>query len=527
MGSSAPSGHTASRDLSTDPSQPSGRVVIAVAGVVFAAAVALRLPSCYESFWLDELHSAWIVWGGFGDVAARACDGHQSPFYFWALWIWKQAVGDSEFALRMSSVLAVALSGAVATIAAARWTQSVASGAAAGMVMAVESNSLFFGTELRPYAWVIFFSLLAAVCFLALMPKNSRQESPGLWAALVSAILLATLSQPTAIGVLAWLPLVLLVRWFILDRREWMRFTILDGILVITAVAVAMALWESTIGQSWGQRINWSSFATAAHLGQLYRAWDWTWLWLIPIGLTLTSAAALRKRKLAIPATVAGTLALALIAGAATSSFWIISRAEWVPLWHRRYFIAVLPLLALVAAGAVAAVESSVSHRRYRAWLGITTAMVLVFGLSWQQGTLARLRPHPVALVTRGENWRDAIAWLNANTQPDDLVNLDSGLIEARGLPSVSRGLALPRGQLEYLCFPVAGPYQLDRTVVPVRDVDSLWLPPDRPVVYVMSRQPGHAIARRDWGLGERVIGFRNVSVIVMDRRIDPSLPDD
>lgn len=524
MGSTVSSGRAASRGSPTDPSQPNGRLVIAVAGVVFAIAVAVRLPSCYESFWLDELHSAWIVWGGFGDVAARACEGHQSPFYFWALWIWKQAVGDSEWALRTSSVLAVALSGAVVTIAGATWTRSVAAGAAAGMVLAVESNSLFFGTELRPYAWVILFSSLAVPCFLTLLSKNSRHESPGLWSALVGAILLATLSQPTAIGALAWLPLVLLFRWFVGDRREWLRFTILDGVLAITAVAFALSLWQSTIHQSWGQRNIWSSFAAATHLGQLYRAWDWIWLWWIPIGLTGVAAAVSRKRKLAVPATLRGTLALAFIAGAATSGYWLISWAQWVPLWHRRYFIAVLPLLALVAAGAVAAVESGTGHRRYRSLMGIATSLVLIVGLAWHQGTLARLRPYPVALVTRGENWRDAIAWLNANTQPHDLVNLESGLIEARGLPRVSRGLAMPPDQLEYLRFPVAGAYQLDRNVVPVRDLDSLWFWPDRPVIYVLSRRPAHAIAPGNRILVDRVIGFRNVSVIVLDRRAD-SLP--
>jgi len=123
--------------------------------VVFAVAVALRLPSCYESLWVDELHSAWCVWDDLSDVAPRADIGHQSPFYFLGLWFWKQVFGGSELALRMSSVLAVAASCSVLTLGVARWSGSVIAGVTAGAILAIETNSIFFGTELRPFALVI------------------------------------------------------------------------------------------------------------------------------------------------------------------------------------------------------------------------------------------------------------------------------------------------------------------------------------------------------------------------------------
>ena len=111
-------------------------------------AIAIRVPSCYESFWLDELHSAWCVWDSFGEVFPRADIGHQTPFYFAGLWVWKQLVGTSEVALRFSSVMAVAASCAVLVWGVSRWSKSVAAGTATGLVMALETNSLFFGTEL-------------------------------------------------------------------------------------------------------------------------------------------------------------------------------------------------------------------------------------------------------------------------------------------------------------------------------------------------------------------------------------------
>ena len=46
--------------------------------LVFAVAVIFRVPSCHESFWIDELHSAWVVADGFADVSSRAAIGSQT-----------------------------------------------------------------------------------------------------------------------------------------------------------------------------------------------------------------------------------------------------------------------------------------------------------------------------------------------------------------------------------------------------------------------------------------------------------------
>ena len=136
----------------------SGRAILAAASLVFAIALWLRIPSCYQSFWLDELHSAWTVWDDLGSVIPRAKAGHQSPIYFLGLWVWKQASGGSELALRLSSVLATASACVVLTIGTARWSNSLIAGITSGLILAIESNAIFFGTELRPYALAIFLS---------------------------------------------------------------------------------------------------------------------------------------------------------------------------------------------------------------------------------------------------------------------------------------------------------------------------------------------------------------------------------
>ena len=87
-----------------DTGKPSRWAVAVWALLVFAVAVGLHVPSCYESFWLDELHTARAIWGDFGEVSERAAVGNQTPLYFQLMWVWQQLAVESEVALRLSSV---------------------------------------------------------------------------------------------------------------------------------------------------------------------------------------------------------------------------------------------------------------------------------------------------------------------------------------------------------------------------------------------------------------------------------------
>ncbi len=468
-----------------EPRRPSVRWVIAAAIIVFAIAAALRMPSCYESFWLDELHSAWTVWGELSDVAPRAEAGHQTPLYFVGLWYWKQIAGDSELALRMSSVIATSLACVVLTIGVARWTRSLTAGVTSGLVLALESNSIFFGTELRPYAFVIFFASIVQVCFLCLMDSKSRFEQPFLWAVLIIAVLSAGLTQPTAIGVLMLFPIVLLGHWSIHDRRELTRIGMLDALLLLSTATTAFAIWRTTLGESWQQRSQWAAFGSATNLRQIANAWDWLWLLIVPLGIA--GIAAMVSRRCEVPSfqgkLCRRVLALALMATGATCLYWLVSWLEWAPIWHRRYFIAVLPVFATVCGVAVGAVQQVGDVRQSEPTKGQATTLavgiagLLLLGLGLRQATLQALPKYPVALAVRGEEWREAIRWVNETAGTGEPVFLDPGLIEQTSLfslesrPSSATGSRvavfrpLTPAMTEYLLFPVSGPYKVDRTV--------------------------------------------------------------
>jgi hypothetical protein len=517
-----------------DDSEPRRRTTIVVAIAICAIAVFLRVPSCYESFWLDELHSAWTVWGSLAEVLPRARMGHQTPFYFAGLWFWKQAVGGSEVALRMSSVLAVGASCIVLTIGVTRWTRSIVAGAAAGLLMAIESNSLFFGTELRPYAFVILLASIALVCFVRLAAVDARQQDRRAWIGLISSILLAVLSQPTALGMLAWLPLVLSVVWLLRSRRQLFTFSLSDGLLALAAAAVGFAVWKMTLGETWNQRTVWASFASATRADQIWEVWDWNELLLLPLALMLvvTAAAKLRKKNSAVSGTFFPTILLATIAVMGTCLFWAVSRADWIPIWHRRYFIAVLPILACVVGGSVGAAMMMFRSAGRAGVLGSSIlAAALVINLAYQQGTLVRLRTYPVALVTRGEDWRSAISWVRSKAIESDPIYVDSGLIEAPSLFSRVIGLEIVNAatpeQMEYLVFPVAGPYQIEHFVLPINLLPRPdWTQSTAFTIrrrFVIARIPASRAKNSTMPLGSKVLGFGNVSVIVLPSQLDQS----
>lgn len=495
--------------------------------IVFAGAVALRLPSCYESLWVDELHSAWCVWGGLSDVAPRADIGHQSPFYFLGLWFWKQIFGGSELALRISSVLAVAASCSVLTLGVARWSGSLIAGMTAGAILAIETNSIFFGTELRPFAWVILFSSIAIVCFARLALLSSRHLDRRSWVGMVVAILFAAICQPTSLGVLILLPATLCSLWLWRDRRQLFRFTLSDGLLILSTAAVGFALWSMTLHESWGERQTWSSFASATSIWQLWRIWDWTLLWCVPIALLIPT---IRIGRLdGVTRLSTATLLLASIALIASFGYWMVSWNQWLPLWHRRYFIAVLPMLAFVAGGSVATTANCAKTSK----LAPLVAICLVFGLIYRQNMHRSLPHYPVALATRGEDWRGAIDWVRKKAMSNDQIYLESGLIESRQwLDGVHRGidgrvLQRPgtREQLRYLCYPTSGPYSLDQSVDPIGedlDIPLRVLNDNTRQIFLIVRRPASRISigptKWGWVYGNRtpkeIKSFGNVSVI-------------
>lgn len=296
------------------------------------------------------------------------------------------------------------------------------------------------------------------------------------------SILIATLCQPTAIGALAWLPITLACVWFARDRRQLFRFSLADVIVGIAACAIGLTLWLTTLGDSWQHRGSWASFATASNARQLWEAWDWIYLILAPLGIACAAHAMIGLSKSSRPILFA-TLLYAIIAIVATAAFWSVSRLDIVPIWHRRFFVAVLPILASVVGCSVAVVHQLIRRRHQGTFVTSAIAVALLAILVLHQDKLTKLSTHPVALVSRGEDWRAATKWVRANTSPEDRIYLDPALIESnvridaglsyqifpivvemqnQRMPEVPTTAQSP-AMTQYLAFALHGPYSVNR----------------------------------------------------------------
>ena len=481
--------------------------------LVFSVAVALRLPSCHESLWADELHTAWVVWDGLPEVAPRARLGNQTPVYFWGLWVWRSAAGDSEFALRLSGVLAVAVASGLLCGGLSVIYRCVPAGLAAGLVLAWERNALFFGTELRPYAWVIAAATVVVVCFCRWMaatgPAGAWAKPAGAWAkrGLLLGCLAACLLQPTSAGVLIWFPLIVWMRArlgasrhtrfrparFRPARFRWARFRwgwvaaiVASGAAAIWWVLVRWGLWDV-----WQRRGQWAHFASAESIEQLLGIWPWVPLLVLPAVVVAVAAATQwgsigRNGGMTFGMLLLTFGSLVGVALASTLAYWCLARWGHVPVWHRRYQIANLPVLAAAVGVAVACLSLTLRRRfeartvpagRWGASLRVAVALpvaaVAPLWLAWDQGVLGPgigggLRAAaegrvPQPLVRRGEGWRAASAWVDRRSGPDDRVFVMSCLIEA---PAILRAGWRPREgasalAIEYLASPLRGPYRL------------------------------------------------------------------
>jgi Dolichyl-phosphate-mannose-protein mannosyltransferase len=118
----------------------------ALVTLVFITGALTRLWGIGGSLWLDEFSTLWIVDGRLSDVASRVQSFQgQTPFYYCLTWGATHLLGESELALRLSSLLA-----SFVTAAVCGWAAYAFAGSRAGV--------LSFS-----FAWLMFPSVQAAV----------------------------------------------------------------------------------------------------------------------------------------------------------------------------------------------------------------------------------------------------------------------------------------------------------------------------------------------------------------------------
>ncbi len=473
--------------------------------IVFLVAFALRWPSCGESFWVDELHTAWCAFADLSGVGRRAVIGNQQGGYFYAMYAWRHlmSVGVTEVygveaAMRSTSVLLTAFSAAGLVWGVSRVSGSLIGGVAAGLALSLESNAIFFGTELRPYAAVVFLATVVLGLMASVMEENRERvadcddasRSRIGWLGALNRIMVhglvmvAAAVHVTSLTVLAVLLLVFaVIDWWSNreDSSAKRSVVMINGAAGVLWVLLAIG-WLREHESLWQTRNAWTSFANAQSWGQIWGMWPWASLVILP--LVATRLQRLRGRlvaSLCCDAVVSRLIVIAVLSVLiATIACFVLSLWGGVALWHRRYLVASLPLLCAAMGLAIGSMtrrekKATASGVNANEVLAIFVAAGCLLLMVYQQGTLNRLCRGEVRLAQRGEDWESAIEFAGRSVSSRDSVWVDAGLIEQNGQPTLVDNPELE----EYLRYVTGGPYTLGDQVKAIgvgNDAIEAWL---------------------------------------------------
>lgn len=186
--------------------------------LVIAIFLTATLPTLTAaSIWFDEAFSAYIIRYDFAEIwNFTAADVHP-PLYYFALKIWSQIFGSSDFALRSMSVFF----GVLAILAGCHLVSRMFGGKTAAvstLLLAVSPMFVRYAQEVRMYTLVVFLSMLAVRAYFELYlsdKKLSKVQSRSWSWLLVAACALGLWTQ-----YLSALTLVALWIWRLFEKKS-------------------------------------------------------------------------------------------------------------------------------------------------------------------------------------------------------------------------------------------------------------------------------------------------------------------
>lgn len=126
----------------------------------------------YSSFWYDEIVSVESAWLDFGHIKHVSEWDNNPPFYYYCLSVWIKLFNDSEFCVRLLSVIFSSLSAGVLFLLANKFFNKTT--AIIASFLYLSNNFLYFYShEARAYALVGLLILVSSYLFLGFREKNS------------------------------------------------------------------------------------------------------------------------------------------------------------------------------------------------------------------------------------------------------------------------------------------------------------------------------------------------------------------
>ena len=369
-------------------------------GVLWLAALARLWGLGSPSLWLDEAFSHVLARLPL-DIAwpAMTVDAVHPPLYYLLLRPWLALAGESEFALRLPSVLAGVLTVALTLRVGRAWLGRLAATWAA-LLLAINPFHVWYSQEARMYAWLGLLAL-AVLWFFGRALQSQRRAD---WMALIVLSALAYLVHYFAL----FLPLVEFVFLLVTFRRHHqslLRWTAVQAISVLPFAAWVIWLFSvagGTFGIGWipTPRLD-DLLKTLWSFGMAY---DGQANWLV-IVVVLMWCALLLLGAWRSNGSGEARLLLALALALPLLITFLLSMRR--PTYVDRFFIGSLPAFLLLASAGLTRLLRPVR------W---AVALILIGVSLWG---IARLQTD--ALFVK-EAWRDAAAYVQANERAGDVL---------------------------------------------------------------------------------------------------------
>jgi mannosyltransferase len=344
-------------------------------GAMTLASLALRLWRInFQSFWLDEAHTAFYINGQSPRVIFERFTrpGENGPVYYLLLLPWREVFGGGEASLRGFSVLAATLAVPVTWLALRRLVGTRDALVTTAFV-AFAPYLTWYAQEAKMYA----LALLAGVTSLWLLMEAIHRGGIWRWvaygmASLVSVYvhffaLLSISAHAVAAAVLTW-P----------HRRRlgaaWMTIAlVLTPVLAWQAIAIGRDVAGSGASMSSGHltltaRIGILAYAYAMNVtpaplplvvfGSVTLAIVGTAVAVGPAVATIRGSGIAATWATGLPDAARGTLALAVLAWSPLIAHTVAMAALGAGLFADRYFVAIVPMIYGLASLALGAVTS-------------------------------------------------------------------------------------------------------------------------------------------------------------------------
>ena len=428
-------------------------VAIVLLAVITSIGLALRLNGINTSLWLDELHTAWVVADGLGNLPPRALIGNHTPVFFSLPWSSVRLLGATEWSLRFPSLIAGTGLIPLVYLMILQWTGCRLGALLGGSLVALDPLCMFFSQEARVYAVLQFCAVLQVLVFWYVLQR------PTIWNRSLNILGSALLWYLHYTSV--WLFCAELVFYLLVATVKKRIHPYRLGKSVCDATVfllLALPTIPHVIGIA-SRRANWERFVNVPDTWDLLTLFPLDLYVLLPAGLLGASfvwrVIAGRSPRLQLVHANVFVMTICWLFVPLVLA-WLTSVTNVARLFFPRYLV-----IAYVALIVFAALTCT---KMVGPWIRIVSAGLVVIVALVTHGTLGQFTRGAGVEYHGGEDWRSAIRWINDHDETRTApLFVRSGLIEADILRDT------PRQELrDYCLFPVKSLYGLEHSNRPL-----------------------------------------------------------